>query len=93
MDATIRIREGTSRAVAKTIRDNPPLVDTEGRWMDRVSAAVNLGVGIRTIDRYIRRGELSAYHGPLDGGGTGVRIWAADVADWSTNHTVKVVAS
>lgn len=90
MDAQITLREGMSRALAKQVREQPPMI-FPSQWMDRVSAAVNLGVGVRTVDRYIRRRLLTSYRGPVPGGGVGVRIWAADVESFPASAIVKVV--
>lgn len=92
MNAEITLRDGVTKAQGRAIREQAPMVDPGGHWMDRVSAAVNLGVGVRTVDRYVRRRLLTSYRGPVPGGGVGVRIWAADVEAFPAGTTVKVVS-
>lgn len=60
-----------------------------GKFCSRAQAAHVLKVVDRTVDRYIRRGRLTAYVGRLPNGGRGVLIWAADV-NLMTKLTPKV---
>lgn len=60
-------------------------------WISRQDAAEKLGVGPRTIDRYIRTGDLTGYRGPLPEGGIGVRVWALDIRDWALIHQLDEV--
>jgi hypothetical protein len=78
MKGKLRYREGLP---ADEVAQVDALVKTIDpyNWSTREQAAATLRVGVRTIDRYIRRGELTAYSGMLPGGGYGVRLWEPDV--------------
>lgn len=94
MDAKITIREGCSPAVAAGIAKSTPALDPY-HWVTRQQAADILEVNPRTIDRYIRRRELSAYSGPVPDrsatqSGHGVRVWRADVEGFHANIAVEV---
>lgn len=96
MEAKITIRRGCPDAVAQRIAGSTPILDPD-HWVTRQQAADALEVNPRTIDRYIRRGELSAYTGPvLDRssrqGGHGVRVWRDDVVNFHTGVAVTVVS-
>lgn len=54
-----------------------------GYWLPRIVAAEMLDVGVRTIDRYIRRDKLTSYKGPFVGAGIWVLVWKADVDRWA----------
>lgn len=103
MEAKITLRTGVSDDDAKFIRDHAPMTEYRpvlgdggpgyqlGRsmyWVGREQAASVLDVGIRTIDRYIRRRLLTGYRGPVPEGGKGMRVWADDVARWAELHPV-----
>jgi len=90
MDAKITLRKGCPDDAAATIRRSTPALDPPA-WLTRNETAEKLGVGPRTIDRYIRRSELSVYRGPVPGSGNGVRIWAGDVETYHYRHDVTVV--
>jgi hypothetical protein len=94
MEAKITIRRGCPDAVAQRIAGSTPILDPD-HWVTRQQAADTLEVNPRTIDRYIRRGELSAYSGPVtdrspDQSGHGVRIWRDDVTSFHANVAVQV---
>jgi len=91
MDATITLREGCPPDLAAEIKTSPP-ANAPGAWLTRKQAAAQLEVGPRTVDRYLRRGQLSYYRGPVPGEGAGVRIWAGDVASYHYRHPITVVA-
>ena len=96
MEATLMLRKGCPPDEAATIRMSTPATDPLA-WSTRQDAAERLGVGPLTIDRYLRRGDLSFYRGPVPradgkpGGGNGVRIWADDVKSYPYRHPVTVV--
>lgn len=101
METTLSPRTGLPPGELAQVMANTPLseyipryeVGPEGGsmyWVTREQAADALDVGIRTVDRYIRRRQLTGYRGPLPGGGIGVRVWAADVRDWAKNHAAAV---
>lgn len=90
MDATITLRKDCPADAAAAIRMSTPALDPPA-WLTRKQAAERLTVGPRTIDRYLRRGALSFYRGPVPGSGNGVRIWADDVASYPYRHPVTVV--
>lgn len=94
MEAKITIREGCPPAVAAGIAGSTPARDPD-LWVTRQDAARVLAVNPRTIDRYIRRRELSAYSGPVPDrsatqSGHGVRVWRADVDSFHENVRVEV---
>lgn len=89
MSATITIRKECPSDVAATIRMSTPTLDPRA-WLTRTEVAERLQVGPRTIDRYVRRGALSVYRGPVPGSGNGVRIWADDVETYPYRHDVTV---
>lgn len=94
MEAKITIRKGCPPDLAKRIAGSTPAIEPQC-WMTRQDAADALDVNPRTVDRYIRRGELSAYSGPVADrsatqSGHGVRVWLADVIDYRTNVAVEV---
>lgn len=96
MEATITLRKGCPPGEAQTIRMSTPALEP-GAWLTRQDAADILNVGPRTIDRYLRKGSLSFYRGPVPredgspGGGNGVRIWQPDVESYPYRHDVTVV--
>jgi excisionase family DNA binding protein len=90
MDATITLRKGCPPGDAVKIKTSTPALDPAA-WLTRTEAAERLGVGPRTIDRYVRRDALSVYRGPVPGSGNGVRIWAGDVESFHYRHDVTVV--
>lgn len=92
MEATITLREGCPPEDATKIRMSTPALDPLA-WLTRQEAGDRLKVGPRTIDRYLRRKELSFYRGPVPGAGNGVRIWADDVESYHYRHDVTVVES
>lgn len=94
MEAKITIREGCPPDLAARIAGSTPAAEPD-YWLTRQQAAAELEVNPRTIDRYIRRRELSAYAGPVPDrsatqSGHGVRIWARDVWDFHANVRVEV---
>lgn len=94
MEAKITIRKGCPHDVAVRIANSTPALDP-GHWVTRRQAAEALAVNPRTIDRYIRRGELSAYSGPVldrseHQAGHGVRIWRDDVTGFHVATRVEV---
>ena len=91
MEATITMRTGEDASIQEVIRNNPP-TKVNSFWTTREYAAERLDVGIRTVDRYIRRRLLTSYRGPVPEGGTGVRIWWEDVLLWDERLTVTVVS-
>lgn len=90
MDATITLRKGCPPDDAAKIKMSTPALDPDC-WLTRTETAEKLGVGPRTIDRYIRRDSLSVYRGPVPGSGNGVRIWSGDVESFHYRHDVTVV--
>ena len=92
MEATITMRAGEDDPnIQAIIRNNPPL-KAPTFWITRELAAEQLDVGIRTIDRYLRRRLLTGYRGPVPEGGTGVRVWEEDVELWDERLDITVVS-
>lgn len=91
-EAEIVPRKGLSEDEVVAIAARPPHAAPD-LWLTRDEAAEFLGVGPRTVDRYIRARELTTYKGRVPEGGVGVRIVAADVQGWADRaYSVKVVA-
>jgi len=78
MSARITLRPGLDKPTATMILGSTPNADPD-RWLRRAEVADELGIDIRTVDRYIREQVLSSYAGPVPGRLYGVRIWADDV--------------
>jgi hypothetical protein len=94
MKAEIIIREGCPPNVAERIEASTPILDPD-HWVTRAAAARALEVNPRTVDRYIRRRELSSYSGPVldrspNQSGHGVRVWKDDVVNLHTGVIVQV---
>lgn len=79
MKGKLRFREGLPEEDREVVNASVQALDPYN-WVKREDAAAHLAVGIRTIDRYIRRGQLTSYSGMLPTGGYGVRLWQPDVA-------------
>jgi hypothetical protein len=95
MEAQITIKNGCPPEVARQISTSTPIRNPD-HWVTRKEAGDELQVNERTIDRYIRHGDLSAYAGPVtDRPGTqsgyGVRVWRDDVVAFHEHHTITVV--
>lgn len=95
MEATISIRRGCPPEVRAVIAGSTPATDPLA-WITRQQAADALDVNPRTVDRYIRRGDLSAYAGPVPDRspgqtGHGVRVWKDDVVNFHDNVAVEVI--
>lgn len=88
MEAKITPRDGIDPAVLAEATEWYPLRAPD-LWVTREEAAKKLGVGDRTIDRYIRSARLTGYTGPVEGGGYGVRVLRSEVDGWA--NLVKVV--
>lgn len=89
MEAQITLRKDCPADTAAAVRMSTPALDPAA-WLTRKEAAERLGVGTRTIDRYIRRGSLSHYRGPVPSSGNGVRVWTDDVSTFHYRHNVTV---
>lgn len=78
MSASITLRSGLDKASSLTIMGSTPTADPD-RWLRRAEVAEQLGIDIRTVDRYLRERTLSSYTGPVPGRQYGVRVWADDL--------------
>jgi hypothetical protein len=78
MDALIYPRTGMTPDELAALEGSSPL--TQPRlWLSRAEAAHVLKVNIRSVDRYVRNGELTYYGGPVEGAAYGVAVLLADV--------------